>query len=279
MQVNHSAYPPQRPHPGRNSLRTAAVRIQAALNGPKQTPDKMDAMVTGLEALAQGYIGGAGDRNQGVDQLLRALGCPAEVSGARITTNCISAARTAGPQFAPLIEALANLLDQPPSATPADQFGQTHQAASAPRRPQPLVAPRAAADAAPAQNMPRYPAISHAAAPTEGSRSGRFMSHAELNTAQYFTPRPPAGVQNQRQSFPPVRLHIRATGGQDYHIRFVWDATIGDLKSTLQDMEGIPPDQQRIFYVRSMLDDDLTLSEAGIADGNILTLALRMRGD
>lgn len=105
------------------------------------------------------------------------------------------------------------------------------------------------------------------------------MSHAELNTAQYFTPRPPAGVQNQRQSFPPVRLHIRATGGQDYHIRFVWDATIGDLKSTLQDMEGIPPDQQRIFYVRSMLDDDLTLSEAGIADGNILTLALRMRGD
>ena len=53
---------------------------------------------------------------------------------------------------------------------------------------------------------------------------------------------------------------------------------ISNIKETIQNKEGIPPDQQRLIYQGRQLDDDLTVGDYGIKDGVVLHLILRLRG-
>ena len=53
--------------------------------------------------------------------------------------------------------------------------------------------------------------------------------------------------------------------------------TIENLKEKIQDKEGIPPDQQRIVYEGTQLEDGKTIADYEIPKEEILRVVVRLR--
>ncbi|MFS7908439.1 putative Ubiquitin-like domain-containing protein [Helianthus anomalus] len=75
-----------------------------------------------------------------------------------------------------------------------------------------------------------------------------------------------------------MHLIIKTLTGKTIPLDVKPSETIHNVKSKIQDKEGIPPDQQRLVWNQKKLEDRATLADYHIPDESIFYLILRLRG-
>ena len=76
-----------------------------------------------------------------------------------------------------------------------------------------------------------------------------------------------------------MQIFVKTRTGKTIVLAVESNDTIGNVKARIYDTEGIPPDQQRLIFAGSELQDCHTIAECNVKEECTVFLALRSRGD